>query len=207
MFKGLLIDKQNDRQSAALQLLSPEDLPEGNVTVRVAYSSLNYKDALAITGRSPVVRRFPMVPGIDLAGTVEASSSSDYKVGDAVVLNGWGVGETHWGAVCSASFNPMNRRPHGLLLVRPCLIVRVDKQVVGRLIGHSGRSGPPHRSWSFSSCNAAGHSRSAQVPLHALRRFYSVASLALAGISSDCLRLLRILILSASTAREKVMAK
>lgn len=97
MFKGLLIDKQDGQQSAALQVLSESALPEGEVTVRVAYSSLNYKDALAITGRSPVVRRFPMVPGIDFAGTVESSSSPEFEVGDSVVLNGWGVGETHWG--------------------------------------------------------------------------------------------------------------
>ncbi|MDT4833096.1 Acrylyl-CoA reductase AcuI [compost metagenome] len=67
--------------------------------MRVDYSTLNYKDGLAITGKSPVVRQFPMVPGIDLAGTVETSSHPDYKVGDAVLLNGWGVGETHWGGL------------------------------------------------------------------------------------------------------------
>ncbi|MES3708713.1 oxidoreductase [Pseudomonas putida] len=106
MFKGLLIDKQDGQQSAALQVLSEGSLPEGDVTVRVAYSSLNYKDALAITGTSPVVRRFPMVPGIDFAGVVEASSSPDFKVGDAVVLNGWGVGETHWGGLAELARVP-----------------------------------------------------------------------------------------------------
>jgi acrylyl-CoA reductase (NADPH) len=70
---------------------------EGDVTVRVEYSTLNYKDSLAITGGSPVVRSFPMVPGIDLAGVVEAGGSPDYSPGDRVILNGWGVGETHWG--------------------------------------------------------------------------------------------------------------
>ena len=74
-------------------------LPEGDVTVRVDYSTLNYKDGLAITGKGPVVRKFPMVPGIDLAGTVEASSHAGIAVGDAVVLNGWGVGEGHWGGL------------------------------------------------------------------------------------------------------------
>jgi len=72
MFRGLLIDKLDGQQTAAVQQLSDSALPEGDVTVRVAWSTLNYKDALAITGRSPVVRRFPMVPGIDFAGTVEA---------------------------------------------------------------------------------------------------------------------------------------
>jgi acrylyl-CoA reductase (NADPH) len=74
-------------------------LPEGDVTVRVAYSTLNYKDALAITGKGPVVRNFPMVPGIDLVGTVEESRHAELRAGDAVVLNGWGVGETHWGGL------------------------------------------------------------------------------------------------------------
>ena len=74
-------------------------LPDGDVTVRVAYSTLNYKDGLAITGKGPVVRKFPMVPGIDLAGTVEASTHAGIAVGDAVVLNGWGVGEGHWGGL------------------------------------------------------------------------------------------------------------
>ncbi len=69
------------------------------MTVRVSHSTLNYKDALAITGKGPVVRTFPMVPGIDLAGTVEHSTHPDYAAGDAVILNGWGVGETHWGGL------------------------------------------------------------------------------------------------------------
>ena len=99
MFKGILIEKDEDRYSATLKDIDESQLPEGDVTVKVAYSTLNYKDGLAITGRSPVVRRFPMVPGIDLAGTVEASDNPDYKVGDAVVLNGWGVGELHWGGL------------------------------------------------------------------------------------------------------------
>ena len=99
MFKGILIDKDEHGYRAALKDIDDSALPEGNVTVRVAASTLNYKDGLAITGKSPVVRKFPMVPGIDLAGTVEASSHPDWQVGDAVVLNGWGVGETHWGGL------------------------------------------------------------------------------------------------------------
>ncbi len=74
-------------------------MPPGDVTVRVEYSTLNYKDALAITGKGPVLRHFPMVPGIDLAGTVAESGNPSYKSGDKVVLNGWGVGETHWGGL------------------------------------------------------------------------------------------------------------
>ena len=99
MFNAILIEKDEAGYRARNTQLDEAQLPEGDVTVRVAYSTLNYKDRLAITGKSPVVRQFPMVPGIDLAGTVEASSNPDYKVGDAVLLNGWGVGETHWGGL------------------------------------------------------------------------------------------------------------
>ncbi|WP_028627928.1 acrylyl-CoA reductase (NADPH) [Metapseudomonas resinovorans] len=99
MFNAILIEKDEAGYRARSTQLDEAQLPEGDVTVRVAYSTLNYKDGLAITGKSPVVRQFPMVPGIDLAGTVEASSNPDYKVGDAVLLNGWGVGETHWGGL------------------------------------------------------------------------------------------------------------
>jgi acrylyl-CoA reductase (NADPH) len=99
MFKGLLIEKDEAGYRAGLQDIDEGNLPEGDVLVRVQYSTLNYKDALAITGKSPVVRRFPMVPGIDLVGTVEESSHADYKAGDSVVLNGWGVGEVHWGGL------------------------------------------------------------------------------------------------------------
>ena len=99
MFKGILIEKDDAGYRAAVKDLDEAQLPEGDVTVRVERSSLNYKDGLAITGKSPVVRKFPMVPGIDLAGIVEASDNPDYKVGDRVVLNGWGVGETHWGGL------------------------------------------------------------------------------------------------------------
>jgi acrylyl-CoA reductase (NADPH) len=99
MFQGILIDKDESGYRATLQEIDDNQLPEGDVTVRVAYSTLNFKDGLAITGSSPVVRKFPMVPGIDLAGTVEVSGHPDYKVGDKVLLNGWGVGEGHWGGL------------------------------------------------------------------------------------------------------------
>lgn len=79
--------------------VAEKDLPEGDVTVEVEYSTLNYKDSLALTGSSPVVRRFPMVPGVDLAGTVTESTNPEVAVGDAVLLNGWGIGELHWGGL------------------------------------------------------------------------------------------------------------
>lgn len=107
MFKALLITKNESTQAAAITELDESQLPEGAVTVRVEYSTMNYKDGLAITGKSPVVRKFPMVPGIDFAGIVEASSSDQWKVGDHVILNGWGVGETHWGGLAQkARVNP-----------------------------------------------------------------------------------------------------
>ena len=99
MFKGILIEKDEAGYRATLQDIDESQLPEGDVTIRVGLSTLNYKDALAITGRGPVVRRFPLVPGIDLVGTVEDSSNAEYKAGDQVLLNGWGVGEVHWGGL------------------------------------------------------------------------------------------------------------
>ncbi|MBB3190302.1 MDR family oxidoreductase [Halomonas cerina] len=99
MFKVILIDKNDEGQQVEIASLDESRLPDGDVTVRVDCSTLNYKDALAITGKGPVVRKFPMVPGIDLAGTVESSTAEAYRPGDAVLLNGWGVGETHWGGL------------------------------------------------------------------------------------------------------------
>lgn len=99
MFKAILIDKNASTYNARLADMSEDQLPEGDVTVRVSYSTLNFKDGLAITGNSPVVRKFPMVPGIDFAGIVEESTHPRYKAGDQVLLNGWGVGESHWGGL------------------------------------------------------------------------------------------------------------
>ncbi len=99
MYKALVVDKPGDLYQCTLNELDDAQLPEGDVTVRVAYSTLNYKDGLAITGKSPVIRKFPLVPGIDCAGTVAASTHPDFKPGDLVVLNGWGVGESHSGGL------------------------------------------------------------------------------------------------------------
>jgi acrylyl-CoA reductase (NADPH) len=99
MFDAILIDKTEEGQRTALTSLETSALPEGDVLVDVAFSTLNYKDALALTGAAPVVRRFPMVPGIDFAGIVAESSHPDLRTGDRVILNGWGVGETHWGGL------------------------------------------------------------------------------------------------------------
>jgi acrylyl-CoA reductase (NADPH) len=98
-FRALWVEKDDQGYRCSLRDLEPEQLPAGDVEVAVAYSTLNYKDALAITGRSPVVRRVPMTPGIDLAGVVSASDHERFKPGDLVVLNGFGVGETHSGGL------------------------------------------------------------------------------------------------------------
>lgn len=99
MFQGILINKDDNGYQVELKELDDSILPEGDVTIKVTHSTLNYKDGLAITGKSPVVRKFPMVPGIDLAGTVEHSETDKFKVGDKVLLNGFGVGEVHCGGL------------------------------------------------------------------------------------------------------------
>jgi acrylyl-CoA reductase (NADPH) len=99
MFKAVLIERDERPYRASFTDLDEGRLPAGDVTVRVEYSTLNYKDALAITGKAPVVRQFPMVPGVDLAGTVAESGHPDYRTGERVLLNGWGVGEQHWGGL------------------------------------------------------------------------------------------------------------
>ncbi|REL30109.1 acrylyl-CoA reductase (NADPH) [Thalassotalea euphylliae] len=99
MFKSIVINKDEQGYQAQVKEVDDSILPEGDVTIDVAYSTLNYKDALAITGKAPVVRSFPMIPGIDLAGTVTASDSDKFKIGDKVLLNGFGVGEKHCGGL------------------------------------------------------------------------------------------------------------
>ena len=102
MFSAVLIEKGETEQTVGVTELDEAQLPDGSddtVSIDVEYSTLNYKDGLAITGKSPVVRKFPMVPGVDLAGVVTESSHADWSKGDRVVLNGWGVGETHWGGL------------------------------------------------------------------------------------------------------------
>lgn len=96
-FRAIQINKTDDKQTAALVELSDADLMDGDVTVDISHSTLNYKDGLALTAKAPIIRKFPLTPGIDFAGTVSASEHPDYKVGDAVILNGWGVGEGHSG--------------------------------------------------------------------------------------------------------------
>lgn len=116
-FNAFLLSKGDKGQEIAWRSLSEADLMEGDVTVRVSHSTINYKDGLAMTGKAPVVRRWPMIPGIDFAGTVEASSSADFKPGDAVVLNGWGLGETHLGGyseIARVKSDWLIKRPDGV---------------------------------------------------------------------------------------------
>ena len=103
MFSAIVIDKTDDKQTVSIQSVDEASLPEGDVTIDIDYSTLNYKDGLAITGKSPIARKFPMVPGIDLVGIVRDSSHADWKAGDKVVLNGWGVGEGHWGGLAQVA--------------------------------------------------------------------------------------------------------
>jgi len=127
-FKALQItrDEATKAQSVAEAMLTPDDLMPGDVDVRVEYSTINYKDGLAITGRLPVVRRFPMIPGVDLAGTVIASASPDFRPGDRVVLNGWGLGETHLGA-----FSQMARVKSEWLIPLPPGFTAAEAMAIG----------------------------------------------------------------------------
>ncbi len=125
-FKAIVIDKADGGQTVRLTDFDENDLMDGDVTVAVDWSTLNYKDGLALTGKSPVVRRFPMIAGIDFAGTVETSSHPGWKAGDKVILNGWGLGETHLGAFAQKA------RVKGDWLVRlPDKISERDAMAIG----------------------------------------------------------------------------
>ncbi|EMH4163509.1 oxidoreductase [Pluralibacter gergoviae] len=97
--QALILDQQDDKTVASIQHIDESQLPQGDVTVDIDWSSLNYKDALAITGKGKIIRHFPMVPGIDFAGTVHSSEDPRFHPGDRVILTGWGVGENHWGGL------------------------------------------------------------------------------------------------------------
>jgi len=130
MFRAIYLEQAGDKSTAAsLRDIEEERLPaveSGPVLVDVSYSTLNYKDALALTGKAPIVRKWPMVPGIDFAGTVAASEDPAWKPGDQVVLNGWGVGETHWGGLAQKA------RVAGDWLVRlPSALLPFDAMAIG----------------------------------------------------------------------------
>ena len=130
MFRALYLEQNADKTTAgSVRTLDDSALPafdSNGVTVDVQYSTINFKDGLAITGKSPVVRKWPMVPGIDFAGTVSASDDPRWQVGDAVILNGWGVGESHWGGLAEKA------RVHGDWLVRlPAALQAADAMALG----------------------------------------------------------------------------
>jgi len=124
-FNALLVNRSEDKKiTSSLEVIDESQLPEGDVTVEIDYSTLNYKDGLAITGAAPVIRHYPMVPGIDFAGTVTESTHANWKAGDKVILNGWGVGEVHWGGLAQkARVNGdwLIAKPEGLLLPQDVL--------------------------------------------------------------------------------------
>jgi acrylyl-CoA reductase (NADPH) len=125
-FKAIVIDKTETGQKVGLADFDEKDLMDGDVTVRVEWSTVNYKDGLALTGKAPVVRRFPMIAGIDFAGTVESSSHPAWKTGDKVILNGWGLGETRLGAYAAKA------RVKGDWLVRlPVTMSARDAMAIG----------------------------------------------------------------------------
>jgi acrylyl-CoA reductase (NADPH) len=126
MFKAWLVTKTDTSYNSAFVELNESDLPEGDVTVRVTNSSMNYKDALALTGKASVVRRFPMIPGIDLAGIVEKSGSPEFHPGEKVILNGWNVGETHWGG-----FSEMARVKAEWLIKLPSAFTLFQTMAIG----------------------------------------------------------------------------
>jgi len=127
MFKAILLTRNEDKStSAAVTEVDEADLPEGDVTVAVSHSTLNYKDGLAITGKGPVVRSWPMIPGIDFAGTVTDSAHADFKPGDAVVLNGWGLGETRWGGLGAVA-----RVPGDWLVPLPAAFTPAQAMAIG----------------------------------------------------------------------------
>lgn len=126
MFTALLLNQKDKQTIASFERMELEALPPGDVTVRIDYSSLNFKDALAVTGRGAIVRKWPLVPGIDLAGVVEHSSDAAWKPGDRVVVNGWGLGETDWGG-----FSQYARLKSGWLLRLPAAYTTRQAMAVG----------------------------------------------------------------------------
>ena len=126
MFRALMVDRPDDGFTCEIVELSDDDLPEGDVVVDVEYSTVNFKDGLAVTDSSPIVRNFPMVPGIDLAGTVATSDSPEVAIGDRVVVNGWGLGEEAWGG-----FSQRARLDAGWTVPIPAGVTSLEAMAIG----------------------------------------------------------------------------
>lgn len=125
-FRALVLDQPPEEGSVSVRDVSPAELPDGNVLVRVEYSDVNYKDGLAVTGKGKVIRSYPMVPGVDLAGTVEESSSERYRPGDRVIATGWFLGERHWGG-----YSQMARLRDAWLVPLPSGLSTRDAMAIG----------------------------------------------------------------------------
>jgi acrylyl-CoA reductase (NADPH) len=125
-FKALVAAKSDAGQTVAWTELGEADLMEGDVVVRVSHSTVNYKDGLAVTGKAPVIRRWPMIPGIDFAGTVASSTHPEFKAGDEVILNGWGVGETHYGG-----YAQLARVKGDWLIKKPAAFTPAEAMAIG----------------------------------------------------------------------------
>ena len=138
-FRAIQISKTDQGQQVQFVELTEADLMEGDVTVAVSHSSVNYKDGLAITGKAPIIRKFPLIPGVDFAGTVTKSSHKSWKPGDQVILNGWGVGEQHHGG-----FSEMARVSGDWLVAVPkgWTLRRYHGRRCCRLYRHALRHGP-----------------------------------------------------------------
>jgi acrylyl-CoA reductase (NADPH) len=191
-FKAIVVEKDGGAQRAALQQFDEQNLMEGDVTVAVEWSTLNYKDGLAMTGKAPVVRRFPMIPGIDLAGTVETSTDPAWKPGDKVILNGWGLGETHLGGYAEKA------RVKGSWLVRlPASMDARDAMAIGTA-GYTAmlavmaleRHGLTPASGPVVVTGAAGGVGSVAIAILAKRGFQVTASTGRPEAASDYLKVL-----------------
>ncbi len=189
MVNAIMIEKDDAGYRARLATIGEADLPDGDVTVAIEWSTLNYKDALAITGKAPVVRKFPMVPGIDFAGTVSASSNAGFKPGDAILLNGWGVGETHWGGFAGLArvrgdwLLPI---PDGLD-ARTCMAIGTAGYTAMLCVQALERNGVAADSGEIAVSGATGGVGSFAVALLARRGYRVVASTGKAG-EADYLR-------------------
>ena len=128
MFRAVRIDKSETGQTARLVDFDENELMDGDVTVRVEWSTVNYKDGLAVSGKAPVVRRFPMIPGIDFVGMVENSTHPEWKPGDRVILNGWGAGESHLGAVPPDGWQPQGRKQCIEVAHQPAELIRRPRE-------------------------------------------------------------------------------
>ena len=191
-FKAIVIEKTETGTKAGLADFDEQNLMAGDVAVRVEWSTLNYKDGLAITGKAPVVRRFPMIPGIDLAGTVETSTDPQWKPGDKVILNGWGLGETHLGAYAGKA------RVKGNWLVRlPASMSARDAMAIGTA-GYTAmlavmaleRYGLTPASGPVVVTGAAGGVGSVAIAILARRGFQVTASTGRLEAASDYLKAL-----------------